>query len=98
MSEIHLSADGGHHAAAQLTNEALQALLRAALLELAVRTDRDTYEEVLMGAVSERADADQLVCEIRRQRDLMWFAAEVERDIDSLPTIADRDRNVGMYP
>ncbi len=88
MSEIRITPDAGHHAAAGLTNEALEALLNTALLELAVRTDRDTYEAVLRSAVHDRMAAEDLIEQIRGQRELMRFAAEVQRDIDLLPTVA----------
>ncbi len=99
MQPIHLDPDQGRHAAAELTNEALEAACDLLLWELALRTDEQEFARCLRGAIERYAESGAELAEARQERDLMRFAAEVMIDIQRLPVLEDPNEapSTGMY-
>ncbi len=99
MKPIHIDPGGGPHSAAELSNEVLEYLFELVLWELAIRTSREQFEQCLANATAQRARSEEVIQELRRQRDLMCFAAEVMRDIQLLPGTDESAAppSTGMY-
>ena len=89
MESIHINPAEGEHAAAAVPDEVLQSLLRSTLFEVAVRTNRHTFEEILRRAVKDRAAIEDALNRVRYQRDLMRFAEAVTQDLAALPVTAE---------
>lgn len=97
MEQMHIDPKDGDHAAADLSNEALQYLYELVLWELAIRTDEEQFSNCLREATEIRSSLEEKLAQARRQRDLMRFAAEVMLDIERIPVIEESEPTTGMY-
>lgn len=97
MEQMHIDPEKGDHAAADLSDEAMQYLYEVVLWELAIRTDEKQFTNCLREASEVRRSLEEKLAEVRQQRELMRFAAEVMLDIERLPVIEEREPTTGMY-
>lgn len=84
MDPIIIDPKQGWHGAAGISDETLRFLLNLALSEMAIRSDDGEFEQSVAES-SERFQSSKFVERLRKERDLMLFAAEVLRDIRNLP-------------
>lgn len=92
--------NSGPHAAANLSDEELDYLHRIISLELAIRMSRKAYERHFHGVAEAREAADEMVGQLREDRDRMRFVADVQADLERIPLTTDRDeadRPHGLY-
>ncbi len=85
MTDFTIDPGRGPHAAADLSDEALEYLYKILTWELAIRTSRDTFVARLVELLEAREGIDETIDELRRERELMRFASEVLADIERLP-------------
>ena len=99
MRQFDLEPENGPHAAADLTDEELDYLVRITSLEMAIRIEADSFSERYRMVAEARAELDEMIERLRRERDLLCFAAEVSADLEQLPLTTDRadDETHGMY-
>lgn len=97
MSGFDIHPNDGPHAAASLTDEELVYLHRLIAWELALRTDRESFDALLAAQLDARKDLDDAIAEVRRERDRMHFIQSVLADIAQLPDVQQPPANTGMY-
>ena len=99
MKQFNIDPSRGPDAAADLPDEELGKLLQIIMWELAVRTNREQFESHMRQIAQSRAAAENDLAVARVVRDRRQFAAEVQKDIDSLPVTErpDREPTTGMY-
>lgn len=99
MSEFHINTELGPHAAAELADTELQYLCGVVLWELALRTGEDDFEQYLGRVLEQRHANENELRNVRHERDLMQFSAEVMLDIERLPGTEDEadEPQTGMY-
>ena len=99
MSELNIDTDLGSEAAAELADAELQYLCGLSLWELAIRTGEAEFAAYLQNVLEMRRTREGDLEQVRTQRDLMHFAAQVMADIQQLPGTADRssDPGTGLY-
>lgn len=99
MRQFDLAPENGPHAAANLTDEELDYLVRITSLELAIRTEAENFQDRYHHVAEARAENDQMIQRLRVERELMLFAAEVSADLEKLPLTTDKpkDNSHGMY-
>lgn len=85
MRRFEIDLDDGPHAASGLTNVQLEQIHRIVTLEMAVRMPRDDFVELLQSVAEARRAQDEMVGQIRHDRDLMRFEAAVLIDLARLP-------------
>jgi len=86
MTHIRIDPSQGPHAAANLTDEALDYLVGVIAWEVAVRTSTEHFRDQLARLAEARPHMQNAIEQVRRERDLMHFAQEVLRDLEQLPT------------
>ena len=89
MANINIDPELGPDAAADMTDEELNYLCKIALWELAVRTDQEQFDSCLEEAMANRRQSSDEVAQVRKQRDMMQFAAQVMMDIQQLPEVGE---------
>ncbi len=87
----------GPHAAADLTDEDLEQLARIIAWEVAVRTTTEQFRDQLGGLADQRVDMQEAIDAVRKERELMRFAAEVMNDIQRLPEVPETPDVYGHY-
>ena len=97
MEHMHIDPEKGDHAAADLSDEAMQYLYELVLWELAVRTDAEQFSNCLREANEIRSSLEERLAQARWQRELMRFSAEVMLDIERIPVIEEAEPTTGMY-
>ncbi len=99
MTDFTIDPSRGPHAAAGLSDEALEYLYKILTWELAIRTSRETFVSRLLELLEAREDIDETIDELRRERELMRFASDVLADIARLPLTASEPtaETYGMY-
>ncbi len=85
MQPIIIDLTQGWHGAAELSDGVLYYLLNLVLSELAIRSDVQHLEQSVAGLFAVRFANPDFVEELRTERDMLNFAAEVMADIRSLP-------------
>ena len=90
MATFNLDPGEGPHIASSLSNEELEFLQEVLAVELAIRLDKDVYEQAFRGIAERRTEMDEMVSDWRRQRDRMIFVASVRADLDRLPILEER--------
>ena len=97
MKHLAIDPTRGPHAAAAVSDEGLEYLCKIILWELAVRTEKQTFLDELRTVLEAREQLDEPLAEVRNERDLMLFAAEVMADLDRLPLLEKQEPPIGMY-
>lgn len=97
MSHIEIDFDNGPHAASGLKNEQLELMHRIVTLEMAVRMNRADFIELAERVADARRHQDELVDQVRRDRDLLQFEATVMTDLDRLPLTTEGEGSDGRY-
>lgn len=99
MSNYELNREKGPHAASAISDDDLQYLLRIVSLELAIRTDSKIYSEQFHKIADAREELEEMIYELRKDRDRMCFVASISADLDRLhlTTDGDKDEAHGMY-
>lgn len=97
MSRFDIHPEDGPHAAVSLTDEELVYLHRLIAWELALRTDRESFEALLTAQLDARSHLDEAIGEVRNERDRMHFVHSVLADIADLPEVQQPPANTGMY-
>ena len=87
----------GPHAAADLSDEELDGLARIVAWEVAVRTTTEQFRDQLGGLADQRVHMQEAIEAVRRERELMRFAAEVMQDIEQLPVVDSSNKVYGHY-
>lgn len=89
----------GPHAAANLSDEELDYLQRIISLELAIRMPQEAYERHFRQVAEARREADEMIAQLREDRERMRFVAAVRADLENLPLTTDRDGSEthGLY-
>lgn len=95
MSHFHLEPGDGPHAASGLSNDQLEYLHHIVSLEMAVRMRREDFIEHFRKVVTARENQDDMVEEVRRDRDRMHFVTSVQSDLENLPLTTDEERDNG---
>ena len=85
MTNIRIDPGRGPHAAANLTDEALDYLVGIVAWEVAVRTSTDHFRDQLARLAEARPHMQSAIEQVRHERDLMHFAQEVLRDLEQPP-------------
>lgn len=85
MQPIIIDLTQGWHGAAELSDGVLHFLLNLVLSELAIRSSAEDVEQSVAELFAKLFAKPAFVDELRTERDLMNFAAEVMADIRSLP-------------
>jgi hypothetical protein len=85
MSRFELDPGDGPHAASGLSNDQLEYLHHIVSLEMAVRMKREDFIEHFQSVVDERKQQDDMVDEVRKDRDRIQFVASVRADLANLP-------------
>jgi len=99
MSNFEFNRDQGPHAASGISDEDLEYLLRIISLELAVRTDGETYSEQFHKIADARVELEEMLSHLRKDRKRMSFAAAIRADLERLPLTTDQtnDEAHGLY-
>ncbi|HEY6635945.1 MAG TPA: hypothetical protein VI141_10080 [Acidimicrobiia bacterium] len=101
MIRLEIDPADGAHAASALSNTELDYLYRIVALELAVRMSRDQFLELLQHLGEARVRDDEVIGQVRVERDRILFVASVESDLTSLPLTTDEreshGQTYGMY-
>lgn len=77
----------GRHAAAGLTLEELRYLMNLAAVELAVRSSAGEYRDVAESILFGPGTSEDVIEEIRHERESIAFAEQVLLDIAALPEV-----------
>lgn len=85
MEPIYIDIRQGWHSAAGMSDATVRLMLNLAIAELAIRCDIEEFEESIVKAFEDRFANKEFLSRLRKERDLMDFAAEVMADIQSLP-------------
>ncbi len=96
MSDFTIDPTRGPHAAAELTDEELTYLAKIVAWEVAIRTSSEYFTRRLTELADSRAHMQSAIESLRRERDLMRFAAEVTADIEQLPVV-EEETSYGLY-
>jgi hypothetical protein len=99
MNEFHIDPSQGPDAAADATNDQLEALLRIVMWELAMRTTKEHFDHHLDHLSKVRAEMDDDLETARTKREQRRFVAEVLRDLERLPMVeeARSEPTTGLY-
>lgn len=95
MSRFDIDPGDGPHAASGLSNDQLEYLHRIVSLEMAVRMKRDDFIQHFQNVVDARKDQDEMVKEVRKDRDRIHFVASVQADLENLPLTTDEEESQG---
>lgn len=76
--------DARDHNAAELTDQQVADLLHASMTEIAIRAGAETLEQVVEHV--RQVLGEDSIDRLRKERDMMVFAAAVMADIAALPT------------
>lgn len=79
----------GPHAAANLSDEELDYLHRIVSLELAIRMSSESYQRHFHEIAAAREAAEEMVGQLREDRERMRFVTEVQADLARLPLTTD---------
>ena len=82
-----------------MSDEDLQYLLRIISLELAIRMSSEKYSECFRNIAEAREELDEMIEQLRKDRDRMCFVAEITADLERLPLTTDQetDEAHGLY-
>ena len=97
MTQINIDPTNGPHAAAELSDEALEYLSKVVALEFALRTDAEYFRDKLVALAEARSAMQDTIDQVRHERDLMRFAAQVMADLEQLPVVEEPEPRFGMY-
>lgn len=100
MSDYQLDPSEGPHAASHLSDEELEYLHRITSLEMAIRMNRQAYEQHFREMAEARAELSEMVEQLRADRERMRFVAAVRADLESLPLTtggANTNQTHGLY-
>ena len=97
MTDINIDPTKGPHAAAYLSDEALEYLAKVSFLEFALRADAEQFKDRLEAQAEARRGMQDVVDHVRHQQDLMRFAQQVMTDLEELPFIEEPEPTFGMY-
>ena len=101
MIRIEIDPADGAHAASALSNDELESLHRIVAFELALRMGRDQFLELLQRLGEARMRDDDLIDQVRVERDRILFVTSVESDLTRLPLTTDEREShgptYGMY-
>lgn len=91
MSHFEIDFEKGPHAASGLTYQQLEQIHRIVTLEMAVRMNREDFIELLEMLADARKQHDDVVDQVRRDRDLMHFEASVLADLEKLSVTPEEE-------
>jgi len=96
---FHIDPAEGPEAAAELTDEQFQVLVRIVMWELAMRTSPEQFESHLSGVAEVRVRMEPDIVASRKARDQRQFVASVLDDIECLPMEdnSGRELTTGLY-
>lgn len=99
MTNIRIDPSKGSHAAGDLTNETLEYLAKIVAFEVALRTNAAFFKDRLVALADARSDMQEILDQVRHERDLMRFAEQVMSDLEQLPVQSEAkpEPNYGMY-
>jgi hypothetical protein len=99
MSEFQIDPGQGPDAAAEVTNDQLETLLRIVMWELAMRTSKEHFEHHLGQLAKARAEMDHDLTNAREKREQRRFVASVLNDLEQLPVVgaAASEPTTGLY-
>lgn len=98
MKKFDLDPTEGPHAASRLSDRELEFLQQIVAIEMAIRLEKSAYQDRFEKIAEARDEMDEVVCDLRRQRDRMIFVASVEADIDQIPVVEEsQDEAHGLY-
>lgn len=99
MNEFQIDPRRGPEAAAEVSNEQLETLLRIVMWELALRTTKENFDHHLDTLGKARAEMDADLETARTRRDQRRFEAEVLSDLERLPILgkARSEPTTGLY-
>ena len=83
---IHIELEKGTEAAAEISNDEFQTLVRIVVWELAIRTSQEQFEEHVRQLAGFRSRFEPDLATARSERDQRRFVASVLGDIESLPS------------
>lgn len=95
MSRFDIDPGDGPHAASGLSNDQLEYLHRIVSLEMAVRMKSSDFIAHFQNVVDARKDQDEMVKEVRKDRDRIHFVASVRADLENLPLTTDEEVSDG---
>ena len=87
MNDFDIDPSQGAHAAADLSDAEVEYLAKLALWEYAVRNDRHQWIDFVEEIMSVRDEVHEVIVEVRKERELMAFEAEVLADLDNLEVV-----------
>ena len=90
----------GPHAASRLSDQDIEYLHRIISLEMAIRMQGEAYETHFHGVAEARKEMEELICQLRKDRDRMVFVASVQADLENLPLTRDEEEveeTYGLY-
>ena len=96
MTDFNIDPQKGPHAAAELSDEELTYLANLVAWEVAVRTTSEGFARRLGELIEARDGLDATLEDVRRERELLRFAAEVLADIEALPVV-QAEESYGFY-
>lgn len=95
---IHIQLEEGTEAAAEISNDQFQVLVRIVVWELAMRTSPEQFDGHVRNLTGFRARFEPDLVAARQERDHKRFVASVLSDIEALPSQETRgEPTTGLY-